>query len=119
MSYELIKDISTGKMYKSRLVLATDLGGTNMRTALMNDRGELLAHMRRPTNADMGKDKVIEKLITTLKATASKHNIPLRRIAGIGIGFPGPVDVELGVVLNPPKMKGWINEPLKEIMEEE
>lgn len=107
------------KMHKSKLVLATDLGGTNMRTALMNDRGEILAHMRKSTNADMGKDKVIEKLITTLKATASKHNTPLRKIEGIGIGFPGPVDVELGVVLSPPNMKGWINVPLKDIMEEE
>ncbi len=108
-----------GKMHKSKLVLATDLGGTNMRTALLNDKGEILAHMRKPTNADMGKDKVIEKLITTLKATAAKHNIPLKRIEGIGIGFPGPVDVELGVVLNPPNMKGWINIPLRDIMEEE
>lgn len=107
------------KMHKSKLVLATDLGGTNMRTALMNDRGEILAHMRKSTNADMGKDKVIEKLITTLKATTSKHNTPLRKIEGIGIGFPGPVDVELGVVLSPPNMKGWINVPLKDIMEEE
>ncbi len=108
-----------GKMHKSKLVLATDLGGTNMRTALLNDKGEILAHMRKPTNADMGKDKVIEKLITTLRATASKHKIPLKRIEGIGIGFPGPVDVELGVVLNPPNMKGWVNIPIRDIMEEE
>lgn len=113
------KDLFMRKMHKSKLVLATDLGGTNMRTALLNDKGEVLAYTRKPTNANMGKDKVIQKLITTLKATASKHNTPLKRIAGIGIGFPGPVDVELGVILNPPNMKGWLNVPLRDILEDE
>lgn len=90
-----------------------------MRTALLNGRGEILAHMRKSTNADKGRDKVIEKLITMLKAAAAKHNTPLKRIEGIGIGFPGPVDVELGMVLNPPNMKGWVNVPLRGIMEDE
>ena len=105
-----------GKMHKSeprssmqrgdKLVLAMDLGGTNMRTALVNNRGEILAHTRKLTNANMGKEKVIEKLITTLKATATKHNTPLKRIKGICIGFAGPVDAELGVVLTSPNLKG-------------
>ncbi|MGR3310573.1 MAG: ROK family protein [Candidatus Brocadiales bacterium] len=107
------------KSQRGKLVLATDLGGTNLRTALVNDRGEILAHIRRPTKANIGKDKLIDKLITMLKATASKHNTPLKRINGICIGFAGPVDAELGVVLTSPHMNDWVNVPLKDIMEEE
>jgi glucokinase len=108
-----------GKTHKSKLVLATDLGGTNMRTALLNDRGEILASMRRATDAYKGKDKVIEKLITMLKATASKHNVPLKRIDGICVGFAGPVDAERGVVLISPNLTGWVNIPLRDIIKDE
>ena len=108
-----------GKTHKSKLVLATDLGGTNMRTALLNDRGEILASMRRATDAYKGKDKVIEKLITMLKATASKHDVPLKRINGICVGFAGPVDAERGVVLISPNLTGWVNIPLRDIIKDE
>ncbi len=113
------KNKPRSKSQRGKLVLATDLGGTNLRTALVNDRGEILAQMRKPTNADKGKEKVFEKLITMLKATASKHKTPLKKINGICIGVAGPVDAELGVVLTSPNLNDWVNVPLRDILEEE
>jgi len=40
------------------------------------------------------------------------------KIGTIGIGIPGPLDAQTGVVRHPPKFKGWKNVPLGKIVHE-
>lgn len=40
-------------------------------------------------------------------------------MAGIGVSTPGPLNPEKGVIYQAPNMPGWVNLPVKEILEDE
>jgi predicted NBD/HSP70 family sugar kinase len=49
----------------------------------------------------------IDKLI-------ARTGIARDRIGGVGIAAPGPIDVERGVIVDPPNLAGWQNVPLRD-----
>lgn len=100
-------------------ILAADVGGTNIRTALLNTEGEVLRILKRPTLAHRGKEALIDRLVQMFKDTLKEGGLSLNKVMGIGVGFPGPLDSEKGIVFNPPNLKGWQVVPIKDILEEE
>lgn len=100
-----------------RFILAADVGGTNIRTALVDPQGMVLTVIKRPTLAQKGKDSMIERLVRMLEDTAKKYGTRLEKVEGIGVGFPGPLDAKKGVVFSPPNLVGWFHVPLKGILE--
>ncbi len=101
------------------LILVADVGGTNIRTALLDAEGEFLSSLKRPTLAHKGREALIGRLVQMFKDTLKGSGVSIRKVAGIGVGFPGPLDVERGIVFNPPNLKGWQEVHLKDILEEE
>ncbi len=81
-----------------------DLGGTNLKAALVDREDGLLETTRRRTNADRGPDHVIDGI-----ATLAEHLIDSAptSIAGIGVGSPGAVNWERTTVAQPPNLAGW------------
>ena len=77
-------------------VVALDIGGTNVRAALVDADGTILARRTAPTERDGA---------GTLLALASEVVDP--RVTAIGIGVTGPVDHVSGVVDNPHTLPGW------------
>ncbi|MGR3295090.1 MAG: ROK family protein [Candidatus Bathyanammoxibius sp.] len=108
--------MSRGKKHTGRLVLGVDVGGTNIKSVLVDARGEILAAMKRPTLARKGRDAVIDRIVMTLRDTVKKSGFPMKRVAGAGVGFAGPLDHATGVVFNPPNLPGWSNVPLRDIL---
>lgn len=101
------------------LILAADVGGTNMRTALLNVKGEVLKSLKRPSLAHKGREALIKRLVQMFQDTLREGGADMRKIRGIGVGFPGPLDTERGIVFNPPNLKGWQEVHLKDILEQE
>jgi len=95
--------------------VGVDLGGTKIYTALADLHGRILAEFRTPTKAREGPEAVIARIAETvhrvLKAVEGKAP------AALGIGSPGPLDPETGVVYNSPNL-GWDRVPLKKKLEE-
>lgn len=100
-------------------VLAADVGGTNTRMAVVTGKGKILTQLKRPTLCKKGRDEMIKFLITFARETIEKSQLTREKICGMGIGFPGPLNGESGIVFNPPNLIGWDNVPLKDILEEE
>lgn len=100
-------------------VLAADIGGTNTRMAVVNTEGEIIKLLKKPTYCKEGRDKMIKFLISFLMETIEESGLGKHEICGLGIGFPGPLDAEKGIIYNPPNLSGWGNVPLKDILEEE
>ena len=98
------------------LILGADVGATNTKTVLVDEQGEIFATMNRPTLARKGRDAMIERLILTLKDTVKKAGANMKDVAGVGIGFAGPLDPEKGIVFNPPNLPEWFNVPLRDIL---
>jgi glucokinase len=98
-----------------RPVLAVDLGGTQIRAALVDP--DLTVHHRRavPTRDEEGVDAVLARIgdiaIAVLEdATESGLPEPI----GLGISSPGPLDPWRGVVLMAPNLRGWVDVPVVE-----
>ena len=90
------------------LAIGIDLGATKIAAALITRTGEVLAAMQIETDAIAGFESVadrVAKLIEAMREAASKP------IAGIGIGTPGQVDLDSGMVKDAVNL-GWQAVPL-------
>jgi predicted NBD/HSP70 family sugar kinase len=45
-------------------------------------------------------------------------HIPPKRVLGVGLACPGPIDQDLGLVLFPPRLAGWGRVPLESLLQE-
>lgn len=90
-----------------------DLGGTELRAALVDDTGAVVAHARTRTSQG-GPDAVIGQMLALIdEITASGDYSPP---VGVGVGAPGPLDSTLGLVQSPPNLRGWSDVPLARIL---
>jgi glucokinase len=79
------------------LAIGVDLGGTTVAAGLVTAEGEVLGHFSEPTHK-LGPGTAMITLLDLLRRLqemARKHEIGL---AGIGIGVPGTVDAERGII---------------------
>ncbi|EFO79814.1 transcriptional regulator protein [Oscillochloris trichoides DG-6] len=98
-----------------KYVLGVDIGGTQLRCALINSAGEILAHGRTRSQADQGPTAVIGRvldLIAQMQAQVPSDG----HLLGIGVGAPGPLDPEQGIIFSAPNMPGWHAIPLRETL---
>jgi glucokinase len=93
-----------------RAALAVDLGGTELRVALVGENGVFLARDAEPTLARDGPQAVIGQIVRLLRQMESRAEGCT--ILGVGIGAPGPLDPVRGVVLRAPTLDGWSDVPL-------
>ena len=100
----------------SRIALAFDLGGTELRAALVGDGGRLLAFASVPTRARDGPDAVIEQIAMLAEKICSE--VPDASPLGIGIGAPGPLDPIAGILTAPPTLSGWHEVPLARLLQD-
>lgn len=96
------------------LRIGVDLGGTNVRAALISEDGTILRDMEEPTEATMGPEYVIAKIIKLVKKVKGEE-----KVIGLGVGSPGPLDSTTGTILSPPNLPGWDRIPLAARLEEQ
>lgn len=98
-------------------VIGVDLGATQLRTILVDRAGKTYADRRVLTQAAEGPTAVIERIVDCImqvRAALPADGVLL----GVGVGSPGPVDPEAGVVFTTPNMPGWDQVPLRAILSE-
>lgn len=76
-----------------RKFIGVDLGGTNVRVAVVNEIGDILEDVKSPSLSDQGPEVVLDNIIKMIDSLKHKDNV-----LGIGLGIPGPVDTENGYV---------------------
>lgn len=99
--------------------VGVDIGGTNVKIALVNKKGEISFPKTVPTRAEMGYEYTIGNITQCIKDLLAEANLSTNQIEGIGFGFPGQIDCERGVVRILPNIPGWIDVPIAEIMQKE
>jgi len=96
------------------VALAFDLGGTELRAAIVSRAGEILSFLSVPTMAKEGPAAVLGQMERL--AVEILQQTPGRRPIGIGVGAPGPLDPLSGIVIAPPTLTGWHEVPLLELL---
>ena len=92
---------------KRKYIISIDLGGTNIKAALLSRDFHILHKETFPTPASSGKKTVINALVSASKDIIRNHGISVVDILGVGIGVPGPVDFYGQVVHFLPNIPGW------------
>ncbi len=92
-------------MPKQQVVLAIDIGGTNMRGALVSKTGDILARDDIHTQASEGEPAAMKRLATLLRRLSSE--VPEAEPVGIGMAIAGTVDPATEMFFNPPNLPSW------------
>ncbi|MDD5282034.1 MAG: ROK family protein [Candidatus Omnitrophica bacterium] len=98
-------------------IIAIDLGGTNLKCALLDSALKIKAKSCFSTKSFNNKQKLIGGIIDSINSFILKLNLTKNSILGVGIGLPGPVDTAKGVVHFLPNIPGWKEVGLKNILE--
>ncbi len=93
-----------------------DLGGTKMLAVLYDADFKKIATKRKKTKGHEGADAGVDRIVKTIEGALEEAGVGKAKLAGIGVGCPGPLDPDKGIVLNTPNL-GWVNVPLKEKLE--
>ncbi|NLY09323.1 MAG: ROK family protein [Tissierellia bacterium] len=94
-------------------VIALDIGGTNLRAGIVYDDGTILEAINRPT--DTNKEVVLNNMVDMIRLLKEKHP----DVYGIGIGTPGTVDTNKGIVTAiGGNIRDWSNTNIKGVIED-
>ena len=99
----------------SEYSIGVDLGGTNLRAAAIDDQGKMLDKIAGSTDLQGGRDAVIEdmvKSIEALRARLGEHNL-----RGVGIGLPGFILMDKGIIVGSNNMPEFENYPVRDEIE--
>ncbi len=104
-------------MAKERIGI--DVGGTNVKIALVDNKGKIIYSNSIPTRAEMGYEYTINNMKESITELIKETKSDPKNIESIGFGFPGQIDYQKGIVRLAPNIPGWVNVPIAEIMEKE
>lgn len=94
--------------------IGVDLGGTNIKGGVVDEQFTICNQHSVPTHGDRDPDHVIFQIADLTLELADQANLPMSEIAAVGIGAPGPLDFEAGVIRAAPNMPKWKNYPIRD-----
>lgn len=102
----------------TRKFVGVDLGGTNLRAAVVDEDHKVLSKFECPTLAEEDREAVIKRLVDGITEAVELSGDKMSSIAAIGMGVPGPLNQDTGLVYRLTNMPGWLNVPLAAIIGE-
>lgn len=100
-----------------RFAIGVDFGGTSVKLALVNERGQIKGRRKFITKDVKGHSGWLERVAAEVADLQAKEGAG-RAIAGVGVGVPGFVDYERGFIYDLPNVPGWTGVHLGTMMEE-
>ena len=95
-----------------------DLGGTKMMALVLDDNFKIIARERKRSKSQDEKSVSLDRIIKTIRTAIEQLPKPYPTLSGIGLGVPGTLDLDKGLILEAPNL-GWKNTPIKEIIAKE
>jgi glucokinase len=96
----------------NKISIGVDLGGTNLRIAAVDEQGALVEKITLGTKVSLGRDHVIGDMCDAIQRVSEKYQ-GSAALAGIGIGVPGIIDKETGLLRESPNLPGWAEYPVR------
>ncbi|MEM1069171.1 MAG: ROK family protein [Planctomycetota bacterium] len=92
-----------------------DLGGTKMLSIAYDSEWNAVARRRRKTRGREGSDSGVQRIGSTIERLLDENDLDIEQVAGIGIGCPGPIDLENGRILTTPNL-GWDDVEIRQFL---
>lgn len=96
--------------------LGIDLGGTVIKTAVVNEQYQIVATAERRTALPRSWEDILDDCLSTALESVHSANLSIEDFPYIGIGSPGIIDVESGIIEKAANL-GFLGVPLKEYLE--
>ncbi len=98
-------------------IVGVDLGGTTTKLAFINNDGEIVHKWEIPTDNTNEGQNITVNIAKAIDEKLAEHGQIKDNLIGIGMGAPGPVNYDKGIILNVVNL-GWPdNYPLKASLE--
>src|SRR6476659_8435619 len=94
--------------------LGIDLGGTNIKAGVVDDSGQPCSSVSVATNAALGPDVGLQTLAEAARRAVAASRLEWSDIDSVGLGSPGTMDIEAGLLLDPPNLPGWTDLPIRQ-----
>ena len=92
-----------------------DLGGTNIKTGIVDEQGKIIAKSSIPTKSERTADEVAFDMAFEVLNIVKTNKISMDELVGVGIGRPGAINSGAGIVDYSPNL-GWYNVPIAELI---
>lgn len=92
--------------------IGVDLGGTNLRVAAIDSAGEVLDRISVALDYTSGPERVIAAIEDAVKRVRSR--VSISGLRGVGIGVPGFIDIETGVIVGSANLPGFQGFPVRD-----
>jgi glucokinase len=102
---------------KNKYIIGIDLGGTNLKIALFDNRLRFKERMFFSTSEFSLPESIIDKIAEAIFEILDENKLKKSDILGVGLGLPGPIDVKKGVAHFFPNIPGWIDVPIQRILQ--
>lgn len=99
-------------------LIGVDFGGTKILSAVFDSDLNCLGRSKKKTKAERGKEAVIVRIADCVHEACADAGVELSAVSGLGIGAPGAIDLNRGVVVAAPNL-GWSEVPLQSALHHE
>jgi len=96
--------------------IGVDMGGTNLRIAAISREGQLLEKITLSVKVALGRDHVIGEMCDAIQHLSDKYRNS-GAFLGTGIGVPGLIDMETGMMRKSANLPGWSDYPVRDVIE--
>jgi len=94
--------------------IGIDLGGTNLRAAAIDPSGKILRKIAGSTHLSDGREAVVADMVASIRKLREGGGDSL---AGVGVGVPGFIILEKGIITDSPNLPGFENFPIRDEIE--
>jgi glucokinase len=99
-------------------VVGIDIGGTNLRLALADVTGSVVARSSSSTAGVRGADAVVALIADGVQSLRLQVSAPHHALKAVAAGAPGVTNVDAGVVIATSYLMGWRDVPLRALLED-
>ncbi|MBB3180118.1 glucokinase-like ROK family protein [Variovorax sp. Sphag1AA] len=101
------------------VLVGVDIGATSLDVAVLAPDLTVLAHHAEPADVREGPGVVLARVRGLIKELLARAGFTAKQVLGIGIGVPGPVNFEIGQLVNPPLMPAWDSFSIRDYLRED
>jgi len=90
-----------------RVAIGIDLGGTNLKVALVDSTGTIITRAAQPVEAEEQPGEIIDAMVALSRRSMLEAHLEEAAVIGVGVGSPGPLSPSRGVIINAANLVGW------------
>jgi len=100
----------------AEMCVGIDLGGTFIKFVATDRQGSASEILQLPTVTGDGPEGLVEQMVRGARKVMDENGLSSEQVRGVGVGSPGPLDLEAGLVIASPNIPGMKNTPLRDMV---